>query len=210
MSPALRRVRLHATLAPLLLALVLAPALSGCAGLLLGGAAMGAAVALDRRDAQTVLNDRLLSSRIQRLLREDEALKARAHVNVATYGGTVLLTGETPSEALRTRAETLARQGMEAYPSGRLYNELALAGPSSLGSRLADAWISGEVRTALLQVERPEGFDPLRVSVTTERGIVYLMGLVTAAEVEPVVEQVRRIRGVQRVVKLLEVVEEAA
>ena len=51
------------------------------------------------------------------------------------------------------------------------------------------------------------GFDPSQVNVTTVRGEVYLMGLVTRAEADAVVEDVRRVRGVRRVVRAFEYVD---
>jgi osmotically-inducible protein OsmY len=58
----------------------------------------------------------------------------------------------------------------------------------------------------LLQVKIP-GFDPTRVKVVTQRGIVYLMGIVTEAEGEAAADSIRRVNGVQRVVKLFRYIE---
>ncbi|MGH9958714.1 MAG: BON domain-containing protein, partial [Pyrinomonadaceae bacterium] len=51
---------------------------------------------------------------------------------------------------------------------------------------------------------RIEGFDPTRVKVVTESGVVYLMGLLSPKEGTAVAELTRRIIGVRKVVKLFE------
>jgi osmotically-inducible protein OsmY len=52
-----------------------------------------------------------------------------------------------------------------------------------------------------------QGFDPLRVKVTSSLGTVYLMGLLTPEEADAVVEKVRYISGVKRVVRLFEYID---
>ena len=58
-----------------------------------------------------------------------------------------------------------------------------------------------EVKSALYHAENVEH---LRVKVVTERGNVYLMGLVSAAEAEAATEVARSVKGVARVVKVFE------
>jgi osmotically-inducible protein OsmY len=86
----------------------------------------------------------------------------------------------------------------------KVYNEVEIAAPSAMSQRSADTWITTKVKTALLDVEGLEIFDSTRVKVVTERGVVYLMGLLTRDEAELVTETVRRVAGVQRVVRLFE------
>ena len=63
---------------------------------------------------------------------------------------------------------------------------------------------AAKAKSSLLQVGGMPDFDPSRVKVVTERGVVYLMGLINEQEGDAVTSTVRRVNGVQRVVKLFE------
>jgi osmotically-inducible protein OsmY len=183
-------------LAPLWLA-------AGCAPLVVGTAAVtGAAVAHDRRSAGTVLDDQTIEFQALGNLHADKELYRQAHVNVTSYNRVALLTGEAPTEELKKRAAEIVR-GIEKVR--RVHNEIAIAAPSSFTSRSADTLLTGRVKAAMVGIK---GFDPTRVKVVTENGVVYLMGLVTRAEAETATEAARTTSGVQRVVRIFEYVVE--
>jgi osmotically-inducible protein OsmY len=46
-----------------------------------------------------------------------------------------------------------------------------------------------------------------RIKVTTEAGVIYLLGLVRRAEAERAVQTVQQVGGVQRIVKLFEYID---
>lgn len=180
---------------------VLAVALQGCAEMLAGGAAIGASAVHDRRSAGTVMDDEAIEWKALGELRSDGELWDQTHINVTSFNRAVLLTGEAPNEELRARVE----QRVKGLPGvNRVYNEIAIAAPSSYLSRSSDTVITGKVKTSFTGIQDIEGFDPMRVKVVTERGIVYLLGLVTHAEADAVTEKARQVGGVQRVVRLLE------
>ncbi len=186
---------------PLLLCISLLS--SGCGVFIVGGAATAASVAHDRRTAGTVLEDQAIELKTYQALRNTPERLANAHINVTSYDRVVLLTGEVPSEAVSHWAEGVARDIDNVI---MVHNELAERPPSSLGSRSNDAWLTARAKSALLQVKIPS-FDPTRVKVVTQRGIVYLMGIVTEAEGEAAADSIRRVNGVQRVVKLFRYIE---
>ena len=192
-----RRMR---TMAALALAASAAGLLGGCAEAVVGGAVAGAAVVHDRRTPGTVIDDQLIELRWLHEYYNDQELKKQTHISATSVNGVVLLTGEAPTEALRARAEAIARRLPKVR---RVHNEIRIAAPSSLSQRSSDALITAKVKTALFKV-KVKGFDPTRVNVTTSNGTVYLQGLVTRTEADAVVEQVRRVKGVQRVVKVFE------
>ena len=86
---------------------------------------------------------------------------------------------------------------------GHTSSGAASTAPSAVSARSSDAWITTKVKSWLLGSSDTEG---LRVKVVTENGVVYLMGLVTAAEAQRIADKASGISGVQRVVKLFEVV----
>jgi osmotically-inducible protein OsmY len=174
---------------------------SACAPVIVGGAAATtASLAHDRRTTGTVVEDRLIKSRVRRALHDDQEMLDSSNINTAVFNGWVLLTGETPSENFRSRAGDLAREQDKVR---RVYNELTIAAPSSFMTRSSDSWITTKVKSSLLGLDI-EGFDPSRVKIVTENGTVYIMGLVYRAEAEAAVAQARQASGVQRVVKLFE------
>ena len=83
----------------------------------------------------------------------------------------------------------------------RIYNELEIAAPSSAMTRTSDTWITTKVKSFLLGNFDIEG---TRVKVVTEDGVVYLMGLATPEEAERIAAEAADIGGVQKVVKLFE------
>ena len=110
----------------------------------------------------------------------------------------MLLTGETPTEELRQRAEKIVR-GVEKVST--VHNEINIAAPSSMITRSSDTVITSKVKTKLLADEKIHG---VNIKVVTENGVVYLMGLVSRAEAELATEVARQTGGVQKVVKIFQ------
>lgn len=189
---------------PILLGLgsiLIAVWLSGCAALVVGGAVgTGAAVAHDRRTTGTVVEDQSIETKARRAISGDTNLRRQSHINITSYNMNVLLSGETPSEAMRARAGELVRNVGKVR---NVYNELTVAAPSSHMVRSSDTWITTKVKANLFGV-KVKGFDPTRVKVITENGTVFLLGLVSRPEGDAAAESARQITGVQRVVKLFE------
>lgn len=186
--------------AALLSAWVLVPvSLSGCGVAAVGaGAATGASIIHDRRTAGTFVDDQVIEFKAFNKLRSDPDLWKQSHISPTSFNNTVLLSGEVPNDFLRERAEGLVRQLAEIR---HLHNELAVSAPSSASARISDSLTTGKVKAALVGDKQ---VDAMRIKVVTERGIVYLMGLVTRQEADLVTDIVRRVGGVQRVVRLFE------
>lgn len=195
--PAPRRGMARGTL--LALAILAAAAVQGCApAIVAGGAATGAMVVHDRRTTGTIVEDRAIILKIAGRISDDEELDGQSHINVNSYNGVVVLTGETPSAALRARAEKHARAVEKVR---KVFNEIVVAAPSSLLTRTSDTLLLGKIKATMLATE---GVDPTRIKVIVEQGRVYLMGLVTDAEAHAATEVVRRVDGVQKVIRLFE------
>lgn len=176
--------------------------ISGCAPLVIGAAAVGgASIAHDRRTTGTIVDDQAIEAKTIAALYKEPDLMKQSHINVTSYNNIVLLSGETPTEALRTRAGEITK-GIEQVR--RVYNELIIAAPSSYINRSSDSWLTAQVKAHLVEIRDIKGFDPTRVKVVSENGTVYLMGLVTRQEGNAAAESAREVGGVQRVVKLFE------
>lgn len=188
------------TLKALLLSIALL-ALNGCAVAILGGTAAGANAAHDRRGFSTVIDDHNIKLSAYDAINRDKELALKNNVRIVVHNGVMLLIGQVRTQALKERAERLAGQFSGIR---KLINELLVAEPKKLRYAVKDKWLSGRVKTALLDIVDMPGFDPTRVNVTTESATVYLMGLVSHEESDRVVEIARTVPGVERVVKVFE------
>jgi len=184
----------------LLAAAALAGALSGCAPLIIGGAAVGAMVTFDRRTSGAQLEDEGIELRAGSRLRD--ALGDRAHVNINSYNRQVLLTGEVPNENDKQLAEQIATKVDNVKG---IVNELAVMGNATLAQRSSDTLVTGKVKASLVD-ERDLYVGAFKV--VTERGTVYLMGRVTQREADKATQIARSISGVQRVVRIFEIISE--
>ena len=181
--------------------LLLVVLLQGCASAVVGGAAAGASMAHDRRSVGTFVDDEIIEIKAMEKIISDKELFDQTHINVTSYNNIILLSGEAPTDALRSKAFSL----VSGIPKVRkVHNELVLAAPSSLLTRSSDTWITTKVKTNLFNIKHLQGFDPTRIKVVSENGTVFLMGIVTRAEADAAVEASRTVKGVQRVVKLFE------
>jgi osmotically-inducible protein OsmY len=181
-----------------LAAAVLASTLSGCAPLILGGAAIGTALMVsDRRSSGAQIDDEAIELRSLSRLRD--AFGDRAHINVTSYNRQVLLTGEVPSEAVKQQAEQVIAR-VDGVRS--IVNDLAVMAPTTLPQRSGDVLITGKVRASFVDAADLQANS---FKVVTERGTVYLMGRVTSREADRATAIARQINGVQRVVRIFEV-----
>jgi len=178
--------------------------LSGCAAVVVGGATTGVAVAHDRRTAGTVVEDQEIEWRTMSMRREDRELSEKSDVEIEVFNMQVLLTGQAENMEIVERFA----QRVATIPRVRnVFNEVVVGAQSTFSESTADAWLTSRVKTALFGLGI-DGFDPTRVTVTSSQGSVFLMGLLTPTEADAVVEKVRFISGVKRVVKLFEYIDQ--
>ena len=180
---------------------LLTGALTACVPLLLGGAVGGGAmVASDRRTSGTQLEDEGIELRA--LSRLQTPLGERSHVNLTSYNRQVLLTGEVANAQDRQQLERTVAS-VENVVS--IVNELAVMGNSSLAQRSSDTLVTGRVKASLIDAR---DLSANAFKVVTERGATYLMGRVTQREADRVTEMARATPGVQKVVRLFEIISE--
>ncbi len=182
-----------------LASLALTGALSACAPLVLGGAAAGSVmVATDRRTSGAQLEDQGIELRAGN--RISEQLGSRVRVIVTSYNRRVLLTGEVPNEQDKARVEQIVA-GVDNVVA--TFNELDIVGSPSLTQRSADTLTTGRVKAAMVDAK---DLSTNAFKVVTERGTTYLMGRVTQREADRAAEVTRTVPGVQRVVRVLEII----
>lgn len=177
--------------------------LQGCvaAPVILGGAAVVNSTN-DRRTLGTQIEDESIEGKAQRKFSDEASFKEGSNLHVISYNTTVLLFGQVPSDSHRTKAEQL----VSSIPKiKKIYNELTIQAPTSLGRRSEDALMITNIKT---QMYTYPDLQASHVKLTVENGSVFLMGLVTEKQGQKAIEVARNARGVFKVVDLFEYIEE--
>ncbi|TBR13536.1 MAG: BON domain-containing protein [Rugosibacter sp.] len=174
------------------------PFISGCFGVAAVGVGAGALMLSDRRASESYVTDEGIELRANNRLGENYG--SNVHVNVTSYNRMVLLTGEVPSAEIKASVEKLI-SGVPNVKS--ISNELAIAGPSSLGGRSNDTYLTSKVKARFVDAKQ---FSAHHVKVVTEAGVVFLLGLVTQTEADAAADIARTTGGVQKVVRVFEII----
>lgn len=125
----------------------------------------------------------------------------KAHVEVDSFNGVVLLTGEVPTPEARTLASEVAM----TVPNVRIvHNELAIRGNTSLLARSDDTFTHKRIKLRHYGDDRLNG---VNIDVIVEDSVAYLMGLVTREQGEVAANITSLTRGVRQVVKVFEYVD---
>jgi osmotically-inducible protein OsmY len=174
--------------------------LSGCFGLIVGAGIGSAVSAVDRRTLGAQTEDKSVTVKAEIKMRE--VTNGNGNINVTSFNRKVLLTGEVRDEAMKAAAEREVRK-IENVVS--VINELKISGSSSYTSRSSDALITTKVKASLVDMKTVSA---ISFKVTTERGVVYLMGLVTPREGNIAADVAKGVSGVTSVVKIFEYISE--
>lgn len=175
-------------------------ALSACAPIVVGGAMVGSLMATDRRTAGTQVEDEGIELRAGSRIRDN--LGERVRVSVTSYNRQVLLTGEAPN----AQDKQLVEQVVSKVENVRaIVNEIGIMGNATLTQRSSDTLVTGRVKASM--VDASDLFANA-FKVVTDRGTVYLMGRVTQREAERATDIARSTSGVQKVVRVLEIISE--
>lgn len=192
--------RAQRLLAKLALSLALGSTLTACFPVVVGGAVMGSLVATDRRTSGAQLEDEGIEFRAASRIRDN--LGDRVHVNVNSYNRRVLITGEVPNAQDKQLVEQVVSR-VENVQS--VVNELAELGNATLTQRSSDVLVTGKVKAGLIDAK---DLFANAYKVVTERGTTYLMGRVTQREADRATEIARNTGGVQKVVRVFEIITE--
>ncbi len=175
--------------------------LQSCAPVAIGGAAGAAVVASDQRTAGALVEDQVIEAKGALAL--SDSVGSSVDVGITSFNRVVLLTGQAPTRELRGQV----LKTVEAIPNIRqIHNRIQIANPSAVTQSLSDTVITSRVKLALLGSQE-EGFSGLDIKVTSELGVVYLMGIVTQEQAATAVDIARNVSGVLNVVKLFEYLE---
>lgn len=170
--------------------------LIGCAGVMVVGAA-GSMMVYDRRSLPSIEKDSRIFYVINNAIAKNRGFY-HSHISITSHNQIVLLTGEVTSDELRIQAEKIAQSTPNVH---RVYNELVISEPISIGQRSKDTLMTGEIRSRMLA---KEGLASGSIRIITENATVFLMGTVTREQSNLAVEVARQVSGVNKVVKVFQ------
>ena len=171
--------------------------LQGCVPVVVAGAAGATMMAVDRRSTAAQADDGAIDFKV-----ESEAGTRwgnAIHLNVTSYNGYVLLTGEAPSAEVKSEIVRIARGSSERIRN--VYDEMVIGPVTDLAARGNDSYVTSMVKARMLDSDVVK---TIYVKVVTERSVVYLMGIVSRQEGDAAAQVAATTEGVARVVKLFE------
>ncbi|MDF3012692.1 MAG: hypothetical protein K0Q78_896 [Cellvibrio sp.] len=184
----------------LAIVLVLMTTITGCANIISATTSEPIQIKTNKRTLGTKINDEQLETIARVNLNNTSEQFEAAHINIDSFNGWILLTGQVPNAHLRN----LAGDTVGKINSVRqVHNELATASPADLQTRSADSWITTKIKSRLVA----SSIQSRRILIITEAKTVFLMGLVSRYEAERITDVAKNTDGVKQVVKVFEYVD---
>lgn len=171
---------------------------SGCAAVAVGAAGTAAISATDRRSVGTQLDDKTIQAKIVLRITQDDAFDEVADISVDVFNRQVLLTGQAERQELIELAESYAKN---IDTVSKVHNQIRLGSPIPTTSNAQDIWLATKIKTQLLA---DDSIPAMNVSVIVEDSEVFIMGLLTRAEANAAVELIRNVKGVVKVIRVVE------
>jgi osmotically-inducible protein OsmY len=145
-----------------------------------------------------IWDDQKLEYQVAQEIRASDPGFDSAHLVIVCRSGIVLIAGEVESEELKVKAGEVANS---LEPVRTVHNELEIGGPISLVARSNDSWLTTKVKTKLVA---HGAIDSDRINVTTENGVVFLLGTVSKEQARYAVEVTQTVFGISKIVKVFE------
>ena len=158
-------------------------------------------IANDRVSAGVLFDDTRLELTLLGKIHNDEEINKQSHISVNIKNGVILLTGESPRREITERILTLARTFEHTR---QIVNQIATIKISDNKSRARDLWLLGRVKWTLVTSDDFDEKVQANTSVIVERGIVYLMGIVTREEARVATDIIRKVPMVKKIIRVFE------
>lgn len=176
-------------------------ALNGCTTTPINEAELASELAQGRRNRDTIITDRAIEADSYDEINGDKELIGQTHINVHAFNGAALVTGEAPTEALRSKVISIVRLVDDVK---LVHNKIAVASPSDLQTRAQDQQLAQNIRAALDKIRSLQGFHPAMIKAYAENGVVYLMGKVHRNEGTVAINLVRYQPNVKQIITVFE------
>lgn len=163
------------------------------------GCAVGGSKAMDRRSSGTQLEDETIENKS--ITRIQEKYKGAVQVTVVSFNRKVLITGDALSEEIKTDIQRIVR----AVPNVKdTANEIIVGTLSSSSSRRTDSGITSEIKS---RINKNKSIQAGTIRVVTDKGVVYLLGLVPHDQANAASEIASTASGVKKVVRVFEYID---
>lgn len=179
--------------------LSLALLLQGCAGAVVVGVAGGTATAAnDKRTMGQMVEDQVIEIKALQRIAEDMLLSKGSNISAISFNGNLLLVGQVRSQQLKKRATRTVR-GIDKVRS--IHNHLVVGPVTSIQEKGRDAWLTARIKAIILG---EEGLNGLNIKVVVKNKVLYLMGIVTREEAARIVQAVRDVKELKKIVQVFE------
>lgn len=125
-----------------------------------------------------------------------ENLKQNSRMSIDSFHSEVLLSGEVPTEALKTQIE----QVVSSMPDvRRVYNELNVSVARGYSSTVQDGYTTSKI---MAKVAADNGVKSSQIKTITNNGVVYVMGRMTPTQQSLLIDIANTTAGVTELVLL--------
>lgn len=183
--------------------LITTPLLESCTAAVIATTATLASTVHDRRSNNAIMDDQEIKLRARATLSNHPEISAQSRIHVTSFNRRVLIFGQAESREL---ADKFAHLVSHQPKVKSIYNEVEIRPRADNLEVGGDSALTSKIKGSLWQISIKD-FDPTRVKVSTTLGNVYLLGLVTPEEGPAIVEHVRGISGVKKVIEIFEYLE---
>lgn len=182
--------------------LLCAVSLSGCASFIAGGTG---SAPIGTQNGVRSLGQAITDKSIERtayinLFKLDYRFR-QSRVNINSFFGSVLLTGQVPDASLKK----LAEDNLKAMGDVKSVHNYITVGPQiSYSTIMQDTTVTANTRGLLA---RAAVISESKVSVHTEDGVLYVMGRLTAPEVTDLKQVLEQVGNITKIVTLIDQVD---
>lgn len=129
-----------------------------------------------------------------------ENLQQNSRMSIDSFYSEVLLSGEVPTEDLKTQIEKVVSSMPDVR---RVYNELNVSAARGYSSTVQDGYISSKV---IAKAVAKDGVNKSQIKVVTNNGVVYVLGRVTPTQQSHLIDIANSTAGITELVLLTTVV----
>ena len=178
--------------------------LSGCASFISSGT--GSAPVGTESGARS-LGQVFIDSSIERtakinLYKLDSRFK-QSRVNIESFHGNVLLTGQVPDAHLKQLAEDNVRAMSDVKT---VHNYIAVGNQIGYGTIMQDTTVTANTRGLIMKAEV---VSDSKVRIHTEDGVLYVMGRLNTAEINDLNQVLQQVGNVTKIITLIDNIEQS-
>lgn len=157
--------------------------------------------ATDRTLAQRILDKSIENTAKINISRISPTFSETSRVSIHSFYSTVLITGEVPDEEAKKQVEAVVSSMPDIK---QLYNKVTVANIKGASYTVHDTYISSKVNAKILA---NNAIKNSQVKVVTDDGIVYVMGKLTPAQREHLINIINSTVGIKELVLLTELID---